>query len=136
MSDTEAVLFANEAFYRAFADGDARAMASVWAARDEIACLHPGWGPVFGRDEVLASWSAIFAAPQPPGIACLDARARIHGDAAFVICFEQLPGGRLVATNLFAREGAVWKMIMHQAGPVAAGSGPPPGPGRPTGPLH
>jgi len=135
MSDTDAVLFANEAFYRAFADGDMRAMEQVWAGRDDIACLHPGWGPIFGRSEVLASWKAIMAAgAEAPGILCFDARAQIHGDVAVVVCFEQLPGGRLVATNLFRREGSVWKMILHQAGPTAAGPGP--GSDRPTGAVH
>ena len=136
MSDADSVLFANEAFYRAFAEGDAQAMEQLWSARDDITCLHPGWGPIFGRAEVMASWSAIFASAQMPGIGCLDPRARIHGDVAYVVCFEQLPGGRLAATNLFAREGTVWKMILHQAGPTADGAGPAPGPGGQTGSVH
>ncbi len=134
MPDTDSVLFANEAFYRAFADGDAAAMGQAWAERDDIVCLHPGWGPIFGRADVMASWGAIMAGGEAPGIQCLDARAQIHGDVAVVICFEQLPGGRLVATNLFAREGKLWKMILHQAGPTAAGSGP--ASEGPTGPVH
>ena len=109
MPDTDAVLFANDAFYRAFADGDAVAMGQVWAERDDIVCLHPGWGPIFGRAEVMASWGAIMEGGQAPSIECLDARAQIHGDVAVVVCFEQLAGGRLVATNLFAREGSRWK---------------------------
>ena len=38
-----AVLFANEAFYRAFADRDMDAMAALWAADGPVACIHPGW---------------------------------------------------------------------------------------------
>lgn len=132
MPDTDAVLFANEAFYRAFAACDARAMAEMWSDSHDVACLHPGWGPIFGRADVLASWQAIMAAGTPPGIECFDARAQIHGDMAVVVCFEQLGGGRLVATNLFAREGRAWKMVLHQAGPTAGG----PAPEQPRGAVH
>ena len=132
MPDTDAVLFANEAFYRAFAKGDAHAMEQVWSERNDVACLHPGWGPLFGRADVLTSWKAIMAASAPPGIECFDARAQIHGDMAVVICFEQLGGSRLVATNLFAREGSVWKMVLHQAGPTAGG----PASEAPLGAVH
>jgi len=132
MPDTDAVLFANEAFYRAFAAGDTRAMAALWSERHDVACLHPGWGPIFGRADVLASWKAIMAAGAPPGIECIDARVQMHGDMAVVVCFEQLGGGRLVATNLFAREGPVWKMVLHQAGPTAGAPAAAP----PRGAVH
>jgi hypothetical protein len=29
-----------------------------------------------------------------------------------------VPGARLVATNVFVREGGAWKMVHHQAGPL------------------
>ena len=35
MSDTDAVLFANEAFYRAFADRDEASMDDLWASSDQ-----------------------------------------------------------------------------------------------------
>ena len=36
------MLFANEAFYRAFADRDMAAMDGVWAVHAPVACIHPG----------------------------------------------------------------------------------------------
>ncbi len=57
----DAVLFANEAFYRAFADRDIAAMEEIWASEAPVACIHPGWSPVIGRERVLASWRAILA---------------------------------------------------------------------------
>jgi hypothetical protein len=66
MSDTDAVLFANEAFYRAFADRDEEAMEDLWSATAQVACLHPGWGPLFGRDDVMESWIAIIRNPVSP----------------------------------------------------------------------
>ena len=123
MADTEAVLFANEAFYRAFADRDLTAMDALWSRARKVCCIHPGWIPIFGRDEVMASWEAILGDAEAPDIGCDAARAHVLGGAAFVVCYESLGGGYLAATNVFVREGAVWKLVHHQAGPVPT---PPP----------
>ena len=119
MSDIDAVLFANEVFYRAFADRDEEAMEASWSHVSAVAWLHPGWGPLFGRDEVLESWRAIIRNPDSPKIVCLDACAHIHGNSAFVICFEKIEDNYLVATNLFVKEGRLWKLVHHQAGPTS-----------------
>ena len=50
--DHEAVLFANEAFYQAFAARDLAAMEEVWAHHCPVACIHPGWPPLHGRQAV------------------------------------------------------------------------------------
>jgi len=116
--DHDAVLFANEAFYRAFSARDVQAMDDVWARHCPIACIHPGWGPLYGRDAVMRSWAGILANPESPTIVCQDAKAVVFGDSAMVICFEAVPGGFLIATNLFVRHGHVWKLVHHQAGPT------------------
>jgi SnoaL-like domain len=118
----EAVLFANEAFYQAFAARDIDAMEQLWAKAAPVACIHPGWSPVVGREGVLASWRAILANPASPAIRCRRPQAFLHGDSAFVICYEEIEGAVLIATNLFVREGPGWKMTHHQAGPVAVQS--------------
>ena len=123
MADTEAVLFANEAFYQAFADRDPEAMDALWSRAAPVCCIHPGWAPIFGRDEVMASWAAILGDAAAPDIGCSGVRAHVLGGAAFVVCYESLGGGYLTATNVFVREGTVWKLVHHQAGPVPA---PPP----------
>lgn len=120
MSDTDSVLFANEAFYRAFADKDLDIMADLWSRDSPVSCLHPGWGPLFDRSEVISSWAAILSGPESPNIRCVNPRVLLHGDVGTVICFEQLPGGTLVATNMFVREGSLWKMIHHQGAPTSA----------------
>jgi SnoaL-like protein len=114
----DAVLFANEAFYRAFATRDLAAMEEVWARHCPIACIHPGWAPLQGRPDVMGSWQRILGNPGSPAIACHGARATVFGDSALVVCFESVPGGFLVASNLFVRQGAVWKLVHHQAGPT------------------
>jgi len=122
------VLEANEAFYRAFAARDPEAMAALWAERHPVACSHPGWDVLDGRAEVLRSWRGILASPSAPAVACSMAQAHVLGEVAFVTCHEVLPGGRLSATNLFAREGGRWRLVHHQASPIAPGQErePPP----------
>ncbi len=120
MSEIDAVLFANEAFYQAFTERDPEAMDTIWSQSAPVTCLHPGWGPLVGREQVMESWFAIIRNPQSPNIRCLDARAFLYGDTASVICFEVIDGNVLIATNLFVRTGKVWKMTHHQAGPTSA----------------
>jgi hypothetical protein len=131
--DRDAVLFANEAFYRAFADRDVDAMEELWSRRKPVACIHPGWSPISGRDKVMASWRGILSNPQSPAITCRRPQAYMQGENAFVICFEEVEGSFLIATNYFTREAGLWKMTHHQAGPVPA----PEGDDEPvTSPMH
>jgi len=117
MNDS-AVLEANEAFYQAFAHRDFQAMDRLWSKESEVACIHPGWAPIFGREMVMASWQGILGNPRSPAITCRQPRAFLQGDNAFVVCFEDLGGVFLIATNSFRRETGGWKLIHHQAGPA------------------
>lgn len=121
MSDHAAVLFANDAFYVAFAGRDVAAMEGLWSQRHPVTCIHPGWLPLEGREAVMQSWEAILDNPNAPAIACLNASAHLLGDIAYVLCQERLEHGFLVATNVFVREPAGWKIVHHQAG-----ASPPP----------
>ncbi len=118
MSDHEAVLFANEAFYTAFKYRDVAAMEDAWATVVPVTCIHPGWDALHGREEVMASWSSILSSDNAPEINCWAPRAHIYGQAAVVICFEEIAGDYLIATNVFAREGARWRMVHHHAAPT------------------
>jgi ketosteroid isomerase-like protein len=128
------VLEANAAFYRAFADHDAKAMEALWSEAAPVACVHPGWDVIEGRDEVLRSWRAILASPSAPAIRCRQAAARVLGDVAYVLCREDLPGAHLAATNVFVRERGTWRMVHHQATPIAPGQEQPAR--RPAGPVN
>lgn len=123
MSEHAAVQFANEAFYLAFSGADIEAMDEVWADQDQITCIHPGWSPLIGRDLVMESWQAILANAESPAITCRNQTTHISGGVAYVVCYEEVDGGFLVATNIFVRQDGLWKMVHHQAGPAP---GPPP----------
>ena len=123
MSEHDAVLFANAAFYAAFAARDLGAMENVWSKDKSITCTHPGWQPLSGRDDVIASWRSILGNPAAPRITSRQERAVIYGDCAVVTCIEQIndpQGGAqyLTASNVFVRAGHIWVMVHHQAGPV------------------
>jgi ketosteroid isomerase-like protein len=114
-----AVLAANAAFYEAFAKRDILAMDTLWAKHAKVACIHPGWDVLSGRARVMASFRAILEGPTPPDVQFTRASAHILGVSAFVTCIEVLPRARLIATNVFTLEEDEWKLVHHQAGPVA-----------------
>lgn len=118
LSDSDAVLSANLEFYRAFAVRDIAAMSALWAQSAPVVCVHPGWTPLAGRTAVLQSWRDILANPDSPSVMCHDDRVFLYGDMALVVCEEELENSHLVATNVFIREGASWRMVHHQASPI------------------
>jgi ketosteroid isomerase-like protein len=116
------VLDVNAAFYRAVTARDADAMATLWAEDHPVACIHPGSDVLVGRDAVLASWRAVLVPGGAPELSCSQAEANVLGDVAFVTCHEVIrTGGRLAATNVYARERGAWRMVHHQATPIAPG---------------
>lgn len=122
MTDHDALVFANEAFYAAFREGDAASMEQLWATDTAVSCIHPGWNALFGREEVLRSWRGILRGGSRPNIVCHDPRPQIVGKVGMVVCFEQIGADFLVATNLFTQQSSshIWQLIHHQSGPAAA----------------
>ena len=123
MAERDALLFANEAFYRAFADGDLAAMDAVWASVAPVACIHPGWNLLDGREAVMASWRLILG-HQPPEIRPEDPQAIVTGQTAMVLCREKIGPFELMASNAWVREDDAWRMVNHQAAHIpGAGDG-------------
>lgn len=118
MSSAEAeVLTTNNAFYDAFTRGDLGAIDALWARRAPVACVHPGWDALHGRDEVMASFRSIVAGGATR-VRCTRPSAYVLGESAYVVCGEDMGDAELVATNLFVREDGAWRLVFHQAGPV------------------
>jgi len=134
MSHRDAVLFANEAFYLAFNGRDFAAMDALWAQDAPVSCIHPGGGPIFDREAVMASWKSILGHDSSAAIRFHAPRVRMLGEHAVVVCFEEIAGNTLIATNVFAREGRAWRMVHHQAGPTA--ETPPRAAGGDEGPVR
>ena len=123
MPETEKILFANEAFYRAFADRDFAAMDALWSNSAPLVCIHPGWDVLTDRDAIMDSWRAIFANPNQPPIRFANARAHLYGPVAFVTCNEAVADSFLVATNTLCEDAGAWRLVHHQASPLP---NPPP----------
>ncbi len=124
MSDDDAIndalLAVNTAYYQAFATGDVAAMSRVWA-EDGVSCVHPGWPPLVGRDDVIESYRGILSAPSRVRIVHQDEIAIVTGDEGRVLCIEIVEGAALAATNFYRRVGGEWRMVHHQASPIALG---------------
>jgi uncharacterized protein (TIGR02246 family) len=120
---------AENAFYEALERADLEGMMAVWAEDEDIVCVHPGGARLTGQDQVRESWSRMFAA---------GGRARVHISQQvaisammlavhsvhenFTVEGEAQPRAPIVATNVYLRTAAGWRMIVHHASPA---QGPP-----------
>ena len=118
MNDKDALLAANAAYYRAFRTGDDALMGRVWHI-DDITCIHPGWPPLSGRAAVLESYRQIMSNPNQEPLTADDEHVIVSADWARVLCRETVAGTGLVATNLFVRTPDGWRLVHHQASPLA-----------------
>ncbi|HYQ15619.1 MAG TPA: nuclear transport factor 2 family protein [Polyangiaceae bacterium] len=116
-----AVLLANASFYRAFSEGDAKAMGELWAKRAPVACLHPGAELISGRAAVMSGWRQILRGEQSFELRCDSPTVRVFGELALVQCYEATDdqSAHLAATNAFVLEDGAWRMVHHQAGPLS-----------------
>lgn len=128
LREQEQVLFANEAFYLAFAGGDMDGMSAIWSEKEDIACIHPGWELLSGQEEVMESWRALLS--NPPPVRVVSPSVFFRDEAAFVTCYEEIGGHYLLATNIFFKQDGQWRMAHHHAAPTR---GTPPKPSAPDG---
>jgi ketosteroid isomerase-like protein len=125
---------ANAELYAAFENADLDALERLWDDADDIACVHPGSPVLLGRKDVLRSWTALLANSGYLQFVLSNVTIRISGDVAVVTCEENiladisaqdgLVGGTAVATNVFRRRDARWRLWVHHSSPVATGEGP------------
>jgi ketosteroid isomerase-like protein len=133
---------AENAFYEALERCDLDGMMAVWAEDEEIICIHPTGARLTGPAQIRDSWAQIFSGGP---------RARVHITSQVAISAMMLsvhsvhenfvlPGQAqgdarpvpIVATNVYLRTAAGWRMIVHHASPApaekppAAAEAPPP----------
>ena len=126
---------AENAFYEALERADLEAMMAVWAEDEEIICVHPTGPRLSGPDQIRESWARIFSGGP---------RARVHITSQVAISAMMLAVHSVhenftlegqaqgdarplpvVATNVYLRTAAGWRMIVHHASPAPAGEKPP-----------
>lgn len=125
--DEASLIAANAAYYRAFAARDLPAMEKLWAD-EAISCVHPGWPALVGRIAVIGSYRDIFRNSAQEAVAPREECTLIDGADGRVFCVEAVGGGLLLATNWFRFIDARWRLIHHQASPLAAAPRQAPGP--------
>ena len=125
-SDTEAVLAANEAFYRAFSNRDISAMNLLWWQGTTSLCVHPGGRVLRGWEAIQASWESIFRHTDSLEIDIDTIKIEIDQALAYVVVQEtvlQSSRGRKlkaqsVATNLFQKMAQKWYLVHHHGSPI------------------
>lgn len=117
--DRRGLLAANRRFYKAFVDRDFSAMEEIWSQDHEVACIHPGWPALTGRERVMRSWQELMMSARIPAVRFGAERATVMGDVGLVVCEEYVDTTTVAVTNLFARTTAGWTLIHHQASAVS-----------------
>ena len=113
---------AESAFYDAFERADIAAMMAVWAANDDIVCIHPQGPRLAGFDAVRESWAQIFAGGSQLKLRTTEAR-QFDGQTLAVHNVIELvaaPGregnpAQVFATNVYELTDAGWRMVLHHA---------------------
>jgi ketosteroid isomerase-like protein len=126
MTDAEAVLAANDAFYRAFESLEMDRMRALWLPAATIVCIHPGWNALVGWPAVMESWEQIFTGTLEMRFVLADVSVVVQGDVAWVVCVEQIDSrqadgraqARVQATNVFQRRDGRWWIVHHHGGPL------------------
>jgi ketosteroid isomerase-like protein len=124
---------AESAFYEALERGDYETMVAVWAEDEEVLCVHPGGPRLRGTDEVLAQWKRIFEGGQrlqvriSHQVVIAGLMIAVHSVQENIVIEGEGPAPHpVVATNVYQRIGAGWRMVAHHASPAPTPSAPPP----------
>lgn len=123
---------AEAAFYAAFETRDLDAMMAVWAANDDIACIHPLSAPLDGRAAVAAGWHSMFEAAGQFRIQVDIAHEIRESTQVLRIVREYLHIGQeaeprppILASNLYRKQGEGWHLVLHHASPLQVGDTQP-----------
>lgn len=122
---------AEDAYYDALDSGDAEAMARVWEASEQIACLLP-MSPLAVGAAVQRLWQGILARGTRFDLQVRHLAWIEHDDLAIHLVEERSPGraGQVLppiyGTNVYRRGADGWCLVLHQNSPT-----PPPPPGMP-----
>jgi ketosteroid isomerase-like protein len=111
-------------FYEALRQGDIDKLMQVWSDDDDIVCVHPGGPRLVGPAAIRAAFEGMFS---HGGV---EARAekvrRMHTLASAVhsvlervqVMTQEGPRSAwVIATNVYLRSAAGWRLVAHHASP-------------------
>jgi ketosteroid isomerase-like protein len=130
---TKPLLFASpeeceQAFYEALDGGDGEAVVDLWLEDDDVICIHPGGPRLVGFAAVKASWMSILA-NGPVNVRSTLAKSLETPTIALHNVVEEVVVGAgrqqqvvtVLATNVYVKTAAGWKMVLHHASPAPDG---------------
>ena len=132
---------AENAFYEALERADLEAMMAVWSEDEDIVCVHPAGQRLAGQAQVREVWRQMFAGgsnlrvqitQQVVVTGMMVAMHSVHEN--ITVAGEQGPRPPMVATNVYLRTAAGWRIVAHHASPapgVPDGTSPPAPPSTP-----
>ena len=115
---------AENAFYEALERADLEAMMNVWAEDEEIVCVHPTGIHLIGQDQVRESWRRIFAGGTGARVqvslqaVTTGVMFAVHSVLEIFAVEGEPRSASVVATNVYLRTPAGWRMLAHHASPA------------------
>ena len=125
-AERDAVLAANDAFYRAFEKRNLEMMEAVWSQGVDCLCAHPARLPLKGWPDIEESWRKIIGHVDYIEIETEIISVEVNGDLAYVVVVESVlqvvkrrrVEAQSLATNVFERMGGQWFLVHHHGSPV------------------
>ncbi|TAK42366.1 MAG: DUF4440 domain-containing protein [Betaproteobacteria bacterium] len=126
------------AFYESLERNDLALMMAVWAEDEDIVCVHPAGPRLAGQEQVREGWRKIFASGQRLRFQIAQ-QVRVAGvmlaahslHEIITVVGEKQPRPAVIATNVYLRSAAGWRMIVHHASPAPATAAADPAPETP-----
>ena len=116
---------AENAFYQALERADLEGMMAVWSEDEEIVCVHPAGQRLAGQQQVREAWRQMFAGGAgmrvqvTQQVAVTGMMVAVHSvHENITVAGEQRARPPMVATNVYLRTAAGWRMIAHHASPA------------------
>jgi len=123
---------AENAFYQALERADLEGMMAVWSEDEEIVCVHPAGQRLAGQQQVREAWRLMFAGGAgmrvqiTQQVAVTGMMVAVHSvHENITVAGEQRARPPMVATNVYLRTPAGWRMIVHHASPAPGEAAPP-----------
>ena len=123
---------AENAFYQALERSDLEGMMQVWSEDEEIVCVHPAGQRLAGQEQVREAWRQMFAGGPSlrvqvtQQVAVSGMMVAVHSVHEIItVAGEKKPRPAVVATNVYLRTAAGWRMVVHHASPAPGGAAAP-----------
>lgn len=114
-----------QAFYAAWRSGDLERLMACWADDEEVVCIHPGGVRLVGLRAVRESFRELLGEggvrmhvqqvqrTSGPGCSVHSVVERLE-----VMTGEGLRQAYLLASNVYARTGQGWRLLVHHSSPA------------------